>query len=88
MDFIVSLSCIEPLGCEAHWVPFAIVTQLGQYCSGSVAQGIGLQSEWHLLVWLDQDWSGASTRSSPFMLDTRQHPWLSVEPLRESAWRL
>jgi len=23
-------------------------------------------------------------RSSPFMLDTGKHPWLSVEPLRES----
>src|SRR5882724_1756040 len=26
----------------------------------------------------------ASMHSSPFILDTRQHPWLGVEPLRES----
>src|SRR5882724_7067705 len=26
-----------------------------------------------------------STHSSPFMLNTRQHPWLGIEPLRESC---
>ena len=30
------------------------------------------------------NWMHASTRSSPFMLDTGQHPQLGVEPLRES----
>src|SRR5882724_9894360 len=58
MDLVVSLSHIEHLGHEAHWVPFSIVTQLGQYHSGGIAQGIDLHSKWHLLVQLDQDWSG------------------------------
>jgi len=31
------------------------------------------------------DWVHALTQSSPFMLNTRQHPQLSVELLRESC---
>jgi len=47
-----------------------------------------LQDDWD--EWLSiakftyNDQVNALMQSSPFMLDTGQHPWLSVEPLRES----
>jgi len=37
MDFIVPLGCIEPFGSEAYQMPFAVIAQLGQDCSGGIA---------------------------------------------------
>src|SRR5882724_3229992 len=47
------------------------------------------QDDWY--KWLSiaefayNDQVHALTHSSPFMLNTRQHPWLGMEPLRESC---
>ena len=69
MDGIVAFSIWEAFKDKAYWPPFLVTTELGYISPAEFAYNNCVHS---------------STQTTPFMLDTGQHPRLGVEPVRET----